>query len=265
MLLETIGAALRTTPPDFEAGTRALRALLASGYVRRFANDALPHLLDVPSAPPGLPASRVRIHRSPALRIDATPVRGALSDSVTVGMATRHTLIANVGAAPLRVRRFHQPQPEPHDVFDPARRLQRLDDLVVPPGEVTSCSALTGAYQFAADVATVALVASGPHQSALRWHYDVRSLRPVRATPTDDAWLRIRELLKFAEVVGDPSVVPALDVLGEHPSHFVRWAAAQTVLRISRHDGVRWLRAAAADPHPQIRAAAARALAAEGS
>lgn len=263
-MLRSLEAALASTPPDPEVGIAALRALLAAGIVTEFLNERLRALADGPSpAPPSGQATRIRIIRTPGLRLDATVVSPDAAERATVEVVTRHTLVANAGTAPLRVRRFRQPNPEPHDVFDPARRLERLDDLVLPPGDVSVFGACCDAYELRADAPALAVTAAGPHQTSLRWFHDVRSLRPVRATPTDEGWLRIRELLRLAEVMGDASVVPTLRGLRDHPSHFVRWSAAQSVLRISRPDGIAWLREAAHDPHPQVRSAARGLLASE--
>ena len=261
-MLDRLESALASTPPDTAAGVVALQALLADGFVTDVVNERLRMLAAGPApAPPSANTSRVRIVRTARLRIDVTVVTPDTPERGAVDVVTRETLVANAGASPLRIRRFRQPHPEPHDVFDPARRLEPLDDLMLPPGGVASFHACVDAYALRADAATVAVTAAGPHRASLRWYHDARSLRPVRAAPTDDAWLRIRELLRLAEVMGDPSVVPALRGLRDHPSHFVRWSAAQTVLRISRPDGIAWLREAVDDPHPQVRSAARGMLA----
>lgn len=263
-MLERLESALASTPPDTAAGVVALQALLAAGFVTDAVNERLRALAEGPApAPPSGKTTRIRIVRTDRLRLDAMVVVPGAPERAAVEVVTRETLVANAGSAPLRIRRFRQPAPEPHDVFDPARRLEPLDELVLPPRGIASFHARVDAFDLRADAATVAVTAAGPHRAALRWFHDVRSLRPTRATPTDEAWLRIRELLRLAEVIGDPSVMPSLRELREHPSHFVRWSAAQTALRISRPDGVAWLREAVDDSHPQIRSAARGLLARE--
>lgn len=263
-MLDRLESALASTPPDTAAGVVALQALLADGFVTEVVNERLRLLAAGPApAPPSANTKRIRLLRTARLRIDVTVVTPGAPKRAAVDVVTRETLVANAGASPLRIERFRQPEPEPHDVFDPARRLQPLQDLVLAPRGVASFHACVDAYRLDADAATVAVTAAGPHRASLRWYHDARTLRPFRAAPTDDAWLRIRELLRLAEVIGDPSVVPSLQGLREHPSHFVRWSAAQAVLRISRPDGIAWLREAVDDPHPQVRSAARGQLARE--
>jgi hypothetical protein len=73
--------------------------------------------------------------------------------------------------------------------------------------------------------------------------------------PAGRASLRLLEVIAFADAVGNAALLPALRGIARHPSHFVRWAAAKTALRLAPHDRDETLRALAADKHPQVRAA----------
>ena len=99
--------------------------------------------------------------------------------------------------------------------------------MVLGPGEAVAFAAVVDAFSAHADGPTAMITAAGPHRTALRWYYDIRSLRQVRSSPTDDSWLRIRELLRLADVVGDDSIVSTVRTL-QGPSLALRAVGGAT-------------------------------------
>jgi hypothetical protein len=248
---------------DLADALRTFRRFLDPGFVRAFVHGGLAELRSGDGgAGRRAPAGHLRIHDAPQLDVRARVVSGRKARAgAPIVTLTRHTLVGNAGSAAFLVRRWRQP-PLPNDVFDPNRRLDACDDVVLEPGEAIALSAPSDAFVLLKNAEpAMALTAAGSHVVPFAWHYDAVSGRPIRLAPVHKEWLYLQELLRLAAAVGDESSAPGLAALYAHPSHFVRWSAASTARRIAPQTGWDLCRALASDPHPQIRAAARAVLA----
>jgi hypothetical protein len=202
-------------------------------------------------------AGTLRILSEAGTRTDLRLVRAAEPLPASVFTLTRNSLVGNAGRAAFVLRRWLQPDPHPNDVFDPSRTLRREEEITLAPGEAIGLRAGYEAYHVLA-LARPAIVLSlaGPVAIPLAWQHRCDDGRPIRAVPAGNASLRLMELIAFADSIGDATLLAALRAVSAHPSHFVRWAAAKTALRIAPDQREDTLRALAADAHPQVRAAA---------
>jgi hypothetical protein len=251
-----------------EAGLEPFRRLLHPEFVRAFVDRDLRAL----GAGSGFATGKarvghLRIHDAADLDVRACAVAcEPPPDNVPVVMLTRHTLVGNAGPSPFVVRRWHQPEAPPNDVFDGRKPLAAPVDHMLRPREAVALYAGADAFALVGiERPGVALTAAGPHVLPFAWHYDPASRRPLRLTPVRKDWLYLQELLRFAEVAGDASLGTALTGLCAHPSHFVRWSAANAARRVAPRAGRDALRALANDPHRQLRAAVQLILAEEPS
>ncbi len=239
------------------------RRLLRPDVVRTFVEADLRRLVSrQPHDTKDAAAGQLRLIATPELDLRARIVRPDAPLARTIVTLTRNTMLGNAGREPFVLRCWSVPPGVANDVFEPAVRIVPEAEAVLAPGDARTLRAATHAYEIVpAERAAVALTAAGPPVAALAWHYERTTLRPVRAEPARKEWLLVRELLAFAEMLADASLVPAMAELAEHPSHFVRWAAAKAAYRIAPDAGLAALRALAGDGHPQLRGAARRLLA----
>ena len=239
------------------------RRLLRPDVVRTFVEADLRRLVaGEPHDTKDASAGQLRLIATAELDLRARIVRPGAARSRSIVTLTRNTMLGNAGREPFALRCWSVPPGVANDVFDPAVRIVAEPEQVLAPGEARTLRAATDAYEIvAAGRPAVALTAAGPPVAALAWHYERTTLRPVRAEPARKDWLLARELLAFAEMLGDASLLPAMAELAEHPSHFVRWAAAKAAYRIAPDASLAALRGLASDPHPQLRGAARRLLA----
>jgi hypothetical protein len=241
----------------------AFRRLLRPDFVRTFVERDLRRVVSG-EAPATKDAARgqLRLIATDGLDLRARIVRPGEQLARSVVTLTRNTLVGNAGREAFALRCWSVPPGVANDVFDPAVRIAADGDVPLAPGEARAFHAGTQAYDIVPQAgAAVALTAAGSRSAALAWHYDRATRRPVRAEPAHKEWLLLRELLAFAEMLGDAALLPAIAEVADHPSHFVRWAAAKAAYRIEPDASLAALRALADDPHPQLRGAALRLLA----
>ena len=237
--------------------------LLSGGLLRERLNERLAVLAAGATSSERLTRPEyVTVAFHPGVRVRARIVRPGDAPRATIAMLSRHTMVGNNGRTPLVVQRYRQPRPEPNDVFDPRRTIDAPSPLRLLPGDALALTAAADGFELVAeDGPGVALIADGPNMVPLRWHHDRATRKPVRAEPSRTTWLRVRELIRYAALIGEPSSAAALAELTAHPSHFIRWAAARTALKIDRTIGRAAMERLVDDPHPQLRDAARAILA----
>ena len=250
-----------------EAALEPFRSFLRPDVVRAFVDRGLAALAaGAGFATSAAAAGQIRIYASSNLDVRARRVAGGPPADAPIVTLTRHTLVGNAGRRPFALRCWHQPDAFPNDVFDRRRRIGAASERLLRPGEAVALQAPFDAFACVGSAGTgIALTAAGPHVVPLAWHYDAASRHPIRLAPARKDWLFVQELLRFAGAAGDASLGPALVGLTAHPSHFVRWSAAKAARRVAPQAGRDAIRALAADPHPQLRAAAQALLAAEAA
>jgi hypothetical protein len=239
---------LRTLRPD------VARALIESELTALLRHEAAPTKR--------APAGELRIVRERHADLRLRIIHPGARTGATIATLTRNTMVGNAGSATAVIRRWHQPQPFPNDVFDAAKAIEPLPDVMLRPGEALALRAGFDAYDIVApDRAAIVFVLGGESALPLAWTYRRATRLPVAAQPVAREWLRVRELLAFSVALNDASLVPAIVELAGHPSHFVRWAAGASAARLAPEASASMLHALVVDAHPQVRAAAQHLLA----
>jgi hypothetical protein len=252
---------------DLAAGRHAAaRARFSSIVQPEIARDLVTReltalLLQETAPAKSAPEGQLRITRGPCADLRLRVVRPGEPAPATIATLTRPTLVGNAGQAPFALRRWRQPEPFPNDVFDAARTIEPPSVTVLRPREVAELRAGYDAYEIAtADRAAVAFVIGGAHELPLAWTYRRDTRRATSVQPVARDWLRTREVITFAGALCDASLAPAAVQLAEHPSHFVRWAAAKCAVQLAPDRAAATLSAFAGDPHPHVRAAVRQLL-----
>jgi hypothetical protein len=174
---------------------------------------------------------------------------------------TEHLMLAPVGG-PVGVDTFGIPPPFRNEVFDRSTRL-------VPGGTITLAAGAVGRFRAPAETfrlrlerPSILIQLVSATAASLRWLFHPETLEPVRASATSLAASRLQFTCQTLAALGSPTSIAPLKTLTAHPEHYVRWAAIQSLCRISREDGIACLRQALDDDHPHVRNAAEKSLAA---
>ncbi|WP_425512011.1 HEAT repeat domain-containing protein [Xanthomonas oryzae] len=100
-------------------------------------------------------------------------------------------------------------------------------------------------------------VESKLHQA---WYFHSETLKPLSIHASSVSAAIAQTLSDFLGTYGDDSSIDPLSTLLHHPAHFIRFAAARDLLRISLDAGREAFEQLAADPHPHVRRSAKIAL-----
>ena len=96
----------------------------------------------------------------------------------------------------------------------------------------------------------------------LMTEYDADTLRFVGASSTDEGSSRIQMMLSLLRIMGRADAAPVFEEMLASPHFYARWQAMREFLGLDAERAFPHLtRMASADPHPEVRAAAARTLA----
>jgi len=179
-----------------------------------------------------------------------------------VRSASEHCFAGLVSSGPTTVERYLQPNPFPHDVFDRSRSLVPMKTVVLSKSQ---CLRVRAGYDCFAirpcPTEQIYLFFRSRAHLRLLWEYSTETLLPVKAVATDPASSRLQYASRLLSAMSYREAIPTLFGLMDHPEHFVRWTAVQSIVALDLEKGLEALRAATQDPHPHIRNAALKGLA----
>lgn len=97
-------------------------------------------------------------------------------------------------------------------------------------------------------------------RTSLEWAFSRDTLLPVGVVASDPVASRRQYIVRTLGEMGCISSVAPLQQMLSDNAHFVRWSAVQALGKCDRDAAIAGLSALAEDAHPQVRAAAQRAL-----
>jgi hypothetical protein len=239
--------------------------LLGSNDLVAAVNGELRHMLRDNKYYPQVSAERsITLIDKPEYKLFLTllpPVTKADSSQArSLSGLTGHHVIGCVGGGPIRIMRCRRPLPHPHDTFSRHIKPSRIDDACLKPGESIAFNGDADLFSVLEASESLLMRLSTPDIGNLRWDYDIKTLEPIRAVA---ASLRDSRTEFAAEVlgrIGDQESASVLEALYEHPAHFVRWMALQSLGSLDYRRAFRLLHRAVDDEHPHVRAAARKTL-----
>jgi hypothetical protein len=179
------------------------------------------------------------------------------------GQPFSHILVP-INPRGVRLNRYHQPQPQPNDVFDRTRHLVFKCEETIAFGQSTYFKAGEDIAMLHVDPEPEApyllVYLLSLDKLPIRWEYDSSTLAPVRAVASETADSRLEFWALMVSAMDSRTSLAALEGLRAHPAHFVRWAAVQAIYRLDHAKGLEALWSALDDPHEHVRNAARHAL-----
>lgn len=233
------------------------RKLADPGFVEAVLVAQLKALVADPNHVGDWPPKQIMLHRGAgfalSLAVFDTP-RRYIHSTPFLG------LYAPIGGRPLVVDRFRLPAGYDNAVFDPSLKLERDAGLTVAPSEVLRLQSQQFAYDFQIGEPQLVLKLTTAPFQMLEWLFSKETLHPWQANDADlsSTQLRVGAYL-LGRLAHQSSLAPLQDLAG-HANPNVRWAAIQSIGRLSRSEALKRLKVALDDPHPHIRRAAKKSL-----
>lgn len=177
-------------------------------------------------------------------------------------LSPTHTISAKVAGGALLLNRYAVAEQLDLERFDASVRIREADCRLMEAGEIhlkdgkselTDFQAKAGTPAFSLRVNTVPF---GDYE----WAFDRATLRAASISGIRQAESNLTTILDLLAAAGSPDSIEHVSRFVDHPMHFVRWKAAQTLFSIDGEAGLGAVRGLEADPHPEIRAAAHRTL-----
>lgn len=169
-------------------------------------------------------------------------------------------LITPLSGLPLNGELYGLPASYDNAVFDPSLKLEAAGPFALGAGEVLEVHAGRHAVDFRIDRPLMLLkLATAPVQT-LEWLFSKGTLHPWQANDADAAMTNLRVGAYVLGRLAHQSSLEPVKTLTGHANQNVRWAAIQSLGRLSRVEAQKVLREALHDPHPSVRHAARQVI-----
>lgn len=247
----------RDAPEAFWEAEPALQALLSSGYITDALNRDLGALREDPTHFGNWRPSEWLLHRGPGYALAVA--RFELTRRFIHALPF-YGMLSPLGGASLRYRRYRLPPAYDNPVFTPGLTLVPDGEGSLAAGEILRLHSDRYAYDFQLSEPALVVKLSTAAIRPLEWLFSRDQLQSWQANDADLSYTQLRVAADVLGKFAHQSSLPALKLLSEHPHHSVRWAAIQSLGRLSRSEAIAYLQQALQDRHPHIRRAAQKTL-----
>lgn len=160
-------------------------------------------------------------------------------------------------AGTVMVRKFLQKSPDPNEALDPSRVLEDIGVTHLHAGDVFPVRAGYDLFEAeSSSAASVLLILHRAPHLRYHWIYNRTTLAPEVLMSADQSSSRIQFALRILAELPHEDSLANLESLMDHPDHFIRWEAVRQSFSLSEDLGMRLLRRALNDVHPEVREAA---------
>ncbi|WP_173012744.1 HEAT repeat domain-containing protein [Niveispirillum sp. SYP-B3756] len=173
-----------------------------------------------------------------------------------------HLLGSSIGRNTIRLHRYNvDPIPDNH-VFSPEHRVIKTQCVDLERGDVFMRNGHHECLDYEAVDGKPALLFRliSTNVGALEWAFDRDSGRPWNVMAVNPVSSKLCSVMNVLAALGSSTSVEPLDALTNHPDHFVRWKALQTIAEISPETAASIIGRFEDDPHPHVRAAARKTI-----
>lgn len=180
----------------------------------------------------------------------------------TINFVPNQTIAVKIDDIPIVVSRYTLPTAAKNEYFDRtiSPQLDNSGDWRNSAIRVKSVWTETDALDYPLGSRPLFLVLSSRFTHNFEWVYERRTLRPLYHACVRSDYENISlifELIAAADVQGSlEHVLPFVD----HDVHYIRWEALKAIFYLNRDHGIKLLRRAVNDVHPDLRNAAIRNL-----
>lgn len=178
-------------------------------------------------------------------------------------LAPAHSMSASIAAAPVAIHRFDAPADldlsvlrEDVQLVDRGQAIPEINEIFSKDGRREILDVAPAANR----PALTFRVNTMPFDD-FEWSFDRSTLRPLQISSMKQVDSNLTTIFDLLAAVRSPRSLEHLERYAIHPTHFVRWKAIQTISAIDKEMALLFVKGAADDRHPHVRAAARATLA----
>jgi hypothetical protein len=238
--------------------------LAASGDIKRLLERTLQTVPDETAFPERLLSDGQMLLVDDALfSLSLELLQPAAKAAATVSDFAFDVLLQVLGPAPLPLALHLVPPARVADLFDANLGLTRQSMQWWPAGSSILLESGRHVAEFGIVTDTLVLRLVRKQLASVVWVYEAASLQAMFSVAADLQASRMRTAITLlqqlsARLGADADTLANLQQLSNHPLHYVRWAAIQTLFALDRPLGTQALEVALHDAHPHVRNAAQR-------
>ncbi|MBA4284798.1 MAG: hypothetical protein C0434_04630 [Xanthomonadaceae bacterium] len=248
---------LPARPASFWACEPLFRHLLDPQFAEAVINDALRAMVDDPRQTGNGGDNVMVLARTPhwhlALHLLVRSRRYIHSNA-------SDALVAPVSGRTLEADLYELPAGFRNAVFDPGCKLVRIGARTVPPGDLLALRADGVIHDYRIESPLLLLVFETAPAAVLEWRFSRETLHAWQFVEADRQVSDLKAAAWLAGRLAHQTSLKPLKALSRHEDPGVRWAALQSIGRLSRSEVRKLLARALDDPHPLVRRAAKQAL-----
>lgn len=242
---------------SFWAFEPEFRQLVSEGFAAEVMNLQLGELAANPVHLGDWRPNQVILYRAPAIALALTLLEAPRQ---YIHAAPFYALYAPIGEFPLHYQRYRLPVNFRNEVFDPTMRLVADESGIVNPGEVLQLHSDQYAYDFVINQPQLVVKLTTSAFQTQEWLFNRGNLTAWQASDSELAATQLRVSAYTLGRLAHISSIEPLMAITDHTHHTVRWAAVQSLGRLSRSKAMEALEKAVRDPHPHVARAAAKTL-----
>lgn len=243
---------------------RDIQLLAASRDIKLLLDRALQTLPDETAFPERLLSDgQMLLVDDPLFSLSLELLQPATKAVANVSDFAFDVLLQVLGPAPLPLALHLVPTSRVTDVFDATLGLTRSPMQLWPAGSSILLESGRHVAEFGIVTETLVLRLVRKQLASVVWVYESISLQAMFSVAADLQASRMRTAITLlqqlsARLGADADTLTNLQQLSNHPLHYVRWAAIQTLFALDRTLGTQALALALHDAHPHVRNAAQR-------
>jgi len=240
----------------------AFQDFFASDFLLNFLRGELRKIASEKDYDRVLSDDEVELVRGEGFRVSMGKLK-ARSDYSEVVCYASDFMCINLGPSSLQLEVFNIPANCDITFFDRSVRLSPACRREQEVGDIVKVNAGCDVLKFIRpelDTFQLFIVSLKPRMPLL-WHFDAETLEPKYCTSANLMSSRLQMAMDILVRMGRVDAIPEVIGAARSKDHFVRWSAISSVLCMDEFEGTRLLIGALDDSHPDVRNAAAAALA----
>lgn len=172
-----------------------------------------------------------------------------------------HMMVAVIGSTELVVDHYVLPGAVEKSVFEPSTKVDLIERRIHRPGDMFEVDSRKDIVDARIDVPVAAVKLNSSIHASQQWAFSRATGIAIQGIASNPLESDLVSIARALGAMGRECSVESVLALSSHSSHFVRWAAVQSLAKLAPEEAVAKLKKfAAEDSHPHLKKSAMQAL-----